>query len=132
MSIMSDFLFMKTQLPHLGEDLLWRILVRADPNMMGRAFVDNGPQVQFNVPTNNHQFDFYVVIGSDHGNVCLRISMGGLNFRLLIWNPLTGKRRYASDESIKHLAHAVSIYTFDFLEDTVKYRILHDWKKNFS
>ncbi|RYR08944.1 hypothetical protein Ahy_B05g076850 [Arachis hypogaea] len=97
-----------------------------------RAFVDDGHQVQFNVPTENQQFSFYAVIGSDHGNICLRISMGGLNSRLLIWNPLTGKKRYASDESIKHLAHVVSIYAFGFLEDTIEYRILHALKKNFS
>ncbi|RYR36435.1 hypothetical protein HN51_030044 [Arachis hypogaea] len=179
---MSDFLPMKTHLPHLGEDLLWRIFVRADPKTVGkcrslskawnfrlctpnfvkenykenkernrsviigigfppsdqnslwfvRAFVNDGSQVQFNVPTENQQFGFYAVIGSDHGNICLRISMGGLNSRLLIWNPLTGKKRYASDESIKHLAHAVSIYAFGFLEDTIEYRILYAWKKNFS
>ncbi|XLT12074.1 hypothetical protein HN51_057764 [Arachis hypogaea] len=141
--IMSDFLPTRTPPPHLGdEDLIWKILVKADPKMVGRcmtvsrawnfklctptfvkenykenkernksviigigyppsnqnslwfirAFVDDGRQVQFNVPMDINQFGFYAVIGSDHGNICLRISMGGLNSRLLIWNPLTSKR----------------------------------------
>ncbi|XP_020970266.1 uncharacterized protein LOC110268448 [Arachis ipaensis] len=97
-----------------------------------RAFVDDGSQVQFNVPSGINQFGFYAIIGSDNGNVCLRISMGGLNSRLLVWNPLINKQRYAPDESIKHLAYAVSLYAYGFLEGTIEYKIIHVYKQNFS
>ncbi|RYR16211.1 hypothetical protein S83_048876 [Arachis hypogaea] len=173
---------MSVNLPHLNEDLIWKIIVKADPKTAGRcrtlskgwnfrlctpifmkenfrenkernrsviigigyppsdensiwfirAFVDSGRQVQFNVPIDINQYGFYALIGSDHGNVCLRISMGGLNSRLLIWNPLTRKRRYATDEASKHSGHAVSLYAFGFLHDTVEYRILHAYKKFYT
>ncbi|RYR08218.1 hypothetical protein Ahy_B05g075793 [Arachis hypogaea] len=179
---MSDSSLMCIKLPHLADELIWRIIAKTDPKTAGRcrslsrgwnfklctplflnehfrenkdcnrsvitgigyppndensiwfvrAFLDSGHQVQFDVPVDINQYGFYALIGSDYGNVCLRISMGGLNSHLLIWNPLTRKRRYARDEASTHAGHALSLYAFGFLHDTVEYRIIHAYKKFYS
>ncbi|RYQ89602.1 hypothetical protein Ahy_B09g096158 isoform B [Arachis hypogaea] len=41
-----------------------------------RASVDTGRQFNFNVPIEINYYGFYSIIGSDHGVICLRISMG--------------------------------------------------------
>ncbi|RYR16270.1 hypothetical protein HN51_067711 [Arachis hypogaea] len=169
------------KLPHLSEDLIWKIMVKADPKTVGqcrtlskgwnfrlctnlfvkanykenkdrsksvivgigyppgdynsvwfvRAYIQSGRQVQFNIPMDANQYGFYSVIGSENGIICIKISLGGLNSRLLIWNPVSDKRRYVTDEASKHSAHAISLYAFGFLEDEIEYRIVHVYKRAF-
>ncbi|XP_072087973.1 uncharacterized protein [Arachis hypogaea] len=169
------------KLPHLSEDLIWKIMVKADPKTVGqcrtlskgwnfrlctnlfvkanykenkdrsksvivgigyppgdynsiwfvRAYLHSGRQVQFNVPMDANQYGLYSVIGSENGIICIKISLGGLNSRLLVWNPVSDKRRYVTDEASKHSAHAVSLYAFGFLEDEIEYRIVHVYKRAF-
>ncbi|XLR34620.1 hypothetical protein S83_062520 [Arachis hypogaea] len=107
--------------PPTNDNFQW--LLRTNPQ--------NGEQVQLNLPVNINHFGFYSMIGSDNGNLCIRFSQDGLNSMLLIWNPLTRNVNYVSDEAKKHCCHAVSLYAFGYLFDTIEYQILHVYKKHF-
>ncbi|RYQ95416.1 uncharacterized protein LOC107611251 [Arachis ipaensis] len=108
--------------PPTNDNSQW--LLRTNPQ--------NGKQVQLNLPVNINHFGFYSMIGSNNGNLCIRFFQDGLNSMLLIWNPLTRNVNYVSDEAKKHCCHAVSLYAFGYLFDTIEYRILHVYKRHFS
>ncbi|XP_016200208.1 putative F-box protein At1g46840 [Arachis ipaensis] len=179
---MNDIPPKRGDLPFLSDDIILKILVKADPKTVGkcrslskawnsrlctnlfikqnyketkdrdrsvivgigsppsdqnsmwyvRASVDTGRQFNFNVPIEINHYGFYSILGSNHGVICLRISMGGLNSRLLMWNPLTRKRRVAPDEASKHCCHVVSLFAFGYLEDSVEYHIVHVHKRHYS
>ncbi|RYR69224.1 hypothetical protein Ahy_A03g015760 [Arachis hypogaea] len=88
--------------------------------------------LNFHVPIEINHYGFNSIISSDHEVICLRISMGGLNPRLLMWNSLTQKRRFAPDEASKHCCHVVSLYAFGYLEDSMEYRTVHVHKRHYS
>ncbi|XLR30565.1 hypothetical protein HN51_050438 [Arachis hypogaea] len=171
----------KNPLPYLGDDLVWKILTKADPKTVGRcrtlnkswnfrlntpyfvkqnwaeqkgqninvivgvgnppadensqwfirADVNDGVHSQLNLPIVINQLGFYSLIGSDHGVLCIKLSQGGLNSRLLIWNPLTGMMKYVFDESKKHSRHHVSVFAFGYLYDSMEYRIVHVFKRHY-
>ncbi|XP_052113680.1 uncharacterized protein LOC127744890 [Arachis duranensis] len=179
---MSDISTNGTKLPHINDDLIWKIFVKVEPKTVGRLKVvnkawkyrlstplfikqnweknkhrdksviigigyppadqnsqwfvrvmaDTGAQIQFSIPFNINGFWFYSLIGSDHGVLCVRVSPGGLNARLIIWNPLTRKTNFVTDEAIRHCSHAVSLYAFGFTHDSMEYRILHVYKKHIE
>ncbi|XP_057723788.1 F-box/kelch-repeat protein At3g23880-like [Arachis stenosperma] len=179
---MSDVSPKKFDLPHLGDELLWKIFVKSDPKTVGRcrslnrvwsyrlstplfvkqnfrenkdkdgsviigigypptdensqwfvrADVETGRQFHFGVPMQINHFGYYSLVGDDHGNLCIRLSYGGLNSRIIIWNPLTRDIRYISDEASKHCCHAVSLYAFGYLQDQTEYRIVHVYKRHYA
>ncbi|RYR67264.1 hypothetical protein HN51_012199 [Arachis hypogaea] len=169
-------------MPHLGDELVWKIFAKANSKTVGRCRSTNqswrytlltpsfvkehykqnknreqsviigigyypanensqwfervdaqtGEHLDLNIPVAINNFGYYALIGSDHGNLCLRYSQDGLISRLLIWNPLTRMLAFASDEARKHSRYAVSIYAFGYLEDTIEYRIVHVYKRHYS
>ncbi|XLS91416.1 hypothetical protein HN51_067424 [Arachis hypogaea] len=102
---MSDIPPKRCDLPFLSDDIILKIFVKADPKTVGKLR-----------PWSHLLEDFH----------------GGLNSRLLMWNPLTRKRRFAPDEASKHCYHVVSLYAFGYLEDSVEYRIVHVHKRHYS
>ncbi|RYR19495.1 hypothetical protein Ahy_B03g064278 [Arachis hypogaea] len=97
-----------------------------------KAMLDGGQQMNMNVPIPINRFGFYSLIGLDNGNVCIRFSQGGLSARLMIWNLLTRRMMFVSDQASKHCRHAVSLYAFGYLVDGIEYRIIHVYKCAYS
>ncbi|MED6125616.1 hypothetical protein PIB30_070327 [Stylosanthes scabra] len=72
------------------------------------------------------------MVGADHGIICVEISRPPHPSRLMLWNPVTNKKRYSSAKTSKHITYDVCVYAFGFLEDSMDYRIVHVYKKNFE
>ncbi|MED6140643.1 hypothetical protein PIB30_095229 [Stylosanthes scabra] len=91
--------------------------------------MDTKRQFESIVPEDIKHYGNFHVIGSSHGILCLKFYKGTVDSGIAIWNPLTGKREAATDESRKHITHAVSLYSFGHVFDTLDYGILHVFKK---
>ncbi|MED6127245.1 hypothetical protein PIB30_086190, partial [Stylosanthes scabra] len=74
----------------------------------------------------------FQVLGSSHGVICLKFSLGTAHSELAVWNPLTGKRIYNNDQSSKHKDFAVSLYAFGHVFDLLHYAIVHVSKKSYA
>ncbi|RYR14774.1 hypothetical protein Ahy_B04g071468 [Arachis hypogaea] len=96
------------------------------------ADVEHGHQLQLNIPANINQFGYYSIVGTDNGNLCIRYCQGGLNSSLMILIPFTQYVNYVSDEAKRHCCHAVNLYAFGYLVDSIEYHIVHVYKKYFS
>ncbi|MED6114825.1 hypothetical protein PIB30_084155 [Stylosanthes scabra] len=62
-----------------------------------RFDAESGEQIPFNINVLGH----YAMIGSDHGNLCVRVTKSGVHSQLLIWNPLTDQSALVEDEAWK-------------------------------
>ncbi|MED6125247.1 hypothetical protein PIB30_066841 [Stylosanthes scabra] len=98
--------------------------LRVDPRI--------GEQIHFRIPTVINVFGHYTLIGSDHGNLCIRVTESGLNSRILIWNPLTEDTAWVRDEAWRHRDLPMSVDGFGYLSDTTDYRIIHVWKASHT
>ncbi|MED6127993.1 hypothetical protein PIB30_093355 [Stylosanthes scabra] len=67
----------------------------------------------------------FQVLGSSHGVICLKFSLGTAHSELAVWNPLIGKRIYTNDQSSKHKDFAISLYAFGHVFDLLHYAIVH-------
>ncbi|MED6107177.1 hypothetical protein PIB30_011445 [Stylosanthes scabra] len=99
--------------------------------MIFRADLETRSQVQLNIPININQ-GMYTMVGSNHGILYLKLSQAGHHSRLMVWNPLTSRREYVFDEVKKRFNYKVCIYTFGFLADSMDYRVVHVYKRNFE
>ncbi|MED6161850.1 hypothetical protein PIB30_064625 [Stylosanthes scabra] len=48
---------------------------------------ETGEHIPLSIPATINVFGHYYMVGSDHGNICVRVTESGINSRLLIWNP---------------------------------------------
>ncbi|XLR64279.1 hypothetical protein HN51_006746 [Arachis hypogaea] len=179
---MSDITHKRVPLPHINDELLWKIFSKSHHKTVGKCrmlskkwrhklsspyfvkqhFMENklrdkrmiigvgylpfdekskwflcvdvasGQQFDFNIPIPIDNFGYYVLIGSDQGNICLKFSQGGFNSTLMILNPLTRRMAFVTDKARKHCSHAVSLYAFGYVLDTIEYRIVHVYKKHYK
>ncbi|KAL4315640.1 hypothetical protein AHAS_Ahas15G0205300 [Arachis hypogaea] len=119
---MSTTLIIGVGYPPTNDNYQW--FLRANPQ--------NGEQIQLNLSVNINHFRFYSMIGSDNGNLCIRFFQDGLNFMLVIWNPLTCNVNYVSDEARKHCCHAVSLYAFGICLKPLSIKFFMSTKSIFS
>ncbi|MED6197682.1 hypothetical protein PIB30_058940 [Stylosanthes scabra] len=145
--------------PALADELLWKILVKAEPKehynesrnktrsiIMGLGYppidqisefflrydVDRREQLTVALPPSIAHYGTRVLIESDHGIICIRVSMGMVNSRILLWNPLTGKDLLLPDDPHKHCCRSISMFGFGYLEDSMEFRIVHVFKCHYS
>ncbi|MED6110838.1 hypothetical protein PIB30_046592 [Stylosanthes scabra] len=90
-----------------------------------------GEKIPFEVPFHINVFGHYAMIGSDHGNLSIRVTENGVHSRLLVWNPLTDKKAWVEDEAWKRRTYAVCLDSFSYLSDNMDYCILHAWKRQY-
>ncbi|MED6152090.1 hypothetical protein PIB30_088670 [Stylosanthes scabra] len=93
-----------------------------------RIDAKSGEQIPLNIPANINIFGYYSMIGSDHGNLCIRVTESGINSRLLIWNPLTDESTWVADKGWKKRNYAVALNAFSYMVDSTDYRIIRVWK----
>ncbi|MED6112853.1 hypothetical protein PIB30_065482 [Stylosanthes scabra] len=96
-----------------------------------RVDMDTRMQHEGTVPEDISHYGNFQIIGSSHGIICLKFYMGSIDSGITIWNPFTRKKESATDESRKHITHAVSLYAFGHIFDTLDYAIVHVFKKYF-
>ncbi|MED6189067.1 hypothetical protein PIB30_092098, partial [Stylosanthes scabra] len=78
------------------------------------------------------RFSSFQVLGSSHGLLCIKFSMGTAHSELAVWNPLTRSRINTHDLSSKHKDFAVSLHAFGHIFDTLNYAIVHVFKKTYA
>ncbi|MED6180758.1 hypothetical protein PIB30_013386 [Stylosanthes scabra] len=152
---MSDIPLRDFNLPHIDDNLLWKILVRAEPKenytankhrtrslIIGMGYpptdhvshyfvrydVDRNEQLTIVVPHSIWRYYNHVVLGSDHGVICIRSSAGGGRSRILLWNPLTRKDQLLPDDPHGHCCFSTSVYGFGYLGDSMENMIVHIFK----
>ncbi|MED6107526.1 hypothetical protein PIB30_014820 [Stylosanthes scabra] len=92
--------------------------------------LENITQAQLNIPILINQAR-YSMVGADHGVICLEINRPPHPSRLMLWNPLTNKTKCAPVKTSKHTNYDVCLYSFGFLKDSMDYRFVHVYKRNF-
>ncbi|MED6147648.1 hypothetical protein PIB30_045763 [Stylosanthes scabra] len=115
--------------------------VQADAKTVGRcrcinrgwrAKQESGEFMTENYKANERRSKTVVVIGSDLGVVCMKVSNSGLDSNILVWNPMTRTDRTATDESLDHWDYDVSTYAFGFLKNSDEFLILYVYKRGFQ
>ncbi|MED6127994.1 hypothetical protein PIB30_093372 [Stylosanthes scabra] len=96
-----------------------------------RVDMDTRIQHEGTVPEDISHYGNFQIIGSSHGIIYLKFYMGSVDSGIAIWNPLTRKKESATDESRKHITHAVSLYAFGHIFDNLDFAIVHVFKKYF-
>ncbi|MED6147666.1 hypothetical protein PIB30_045889 [Stylosanthes scabra] len=88
--------------------------------------------VPFDIPRMISPFGQYTVIGSDHGNICLRVTENGLNSRIMVWNPLTRDYMWIHDDPWARRDFPVNVMAYGYLKDGLDYRIVNVWRRTFG
>ncbi|MED6204011.1 hypothetical protein PIB30_005016 [Stylosanthes scabra] len=86
----------------------------------------------FEIPRDITPFGHYTMIGTDHGNICLRVSEAGVQSRLMVWNPLTHDFKWIHDDAWKYRDFCISTQAFGYLRDSLQYRIVHVFRRTFG
>ncbi|MED6205766.1 hypothetical protein PIB30_020735, partial [Stylosanthes scabra] len=84
-----------------------------------RVYVDTTEKLNVYFPWEVNGFRSYSMIGLDHRIICLKFDREGFDFGIVVWNPFTSKREFCSNESRKHLTHAVSLLAFRHIFDSL-------------
>ncbi|MED6107525.1 hypothetical protein PIB30_014819 [Stylosanthes scabra] len=74
----------------------------------------------------------HVVVGSDHGVICIRSFVGERNSTILLWNPLIEREQLIPDDTHGHCCFSTSVFSFGYLEDSMEHSIVHIFKCNHT
>ncbi|MED6148709.1 hypothetical protein PIB30_055383 [Stylosanthes scabra] len=137
-----------------GDDIIWTILVNAEPKDAARCRTLNKKWCimfksrQFiikNYQANaKRQSDVIVGVGYPPGSLNSQwfcrvdgeqwkgVTEAGLNSRLMVWNPLTQHSMWIEDMAWNRRELLVSVEAFGYMKDGLEYRVVNVWRRHFG
>ncbi|MED6112852.1 hypothetical protein PIB30_065481 [Stylosanthes scabra] len=136
-------------LPYLGDDVLFKIFVKCHPKTVGRLralskfwskrltgklFVEQNwkENEDRDPPVKLVEYGYFVIIGYDRGNMCIRCSEIGEVVKVIVWNLLTQAIVKIEDQARNYWGYSVSVYAFGYLDESWEYRVVYLYKKLYQ
>ncbi|MED6151004.1 hypothetical protein PIB30_078098 [Stylosanthes scabra] len=93
---------------------------------------NTGEEIDLQPPVTLVEYGYFIIIGSDRGNLCIRFSEKGEESGLMVWNPITKYITEIEDQACKYWGYSVSVYAFGYLDQSWEYRVVYLFKKLYQ